>query len=464
MTQGMWVADISDECILGLDFLESHGCQVNLKDGALIIGGEEIPLERSNMALEPACYKAILLDDVCLPPLSEMVLPVKVETTGSNARWGVLGQSTAQEVSVSGVSDCLLVGRTLVDLYCERTPLRVMNLSSQQQKIPKGTELAECELVSGVFMPMVDTVGEPSGCVRGAGTINNLPDHLRDLYERSVVGLSTPEQEEVYQFLTEFSDLFSSGPQDLGCTDLVQHRINTGQTPPIRQPPRRLPLAKREEAEMAVQEMQKHGVIEPASSPWSSPVVLVKKKDGSTRFCVDYRKLNAVTYKDSYPLPRVDDTLEALAGAKWFSTLDLKSGYWQVKLDDRDKKSAFSTGSGLWQFKVMPFGPCNAPATFERLMEQVLAGLPLSTALVYLDDILVPGRSFAHQMCNLRVVFQRLRKAKLKLSPKKCTLFQKKVKYLGHIVDETGVSPDPGKVEAITSWPTPHFGLPTFTI
>ena len=303
---------------------------------------------------------------------------------------------------------------------------------------------------------MVDTVGELSGCVRGAGTINNLPDHLRDLYGRSVVGLSTPEQKEVYQFLTEFSDLFSSGPQDLGCTDLVQHRINTGQTPPIRQPPRRLPLAKREEAEMAVQEMQKHGVIEPASSPWSSPVVLVKKKDGSTRFCVDYRKLNAVTYKDSYPLPRVDDTLEALAGAKWFSTLDLKSGYWQVKLDDRDKeKSAFSTGSGLWQFKVMPFGLCNAPATFERLMEQVLAGLPLSTALVYLDDILVPGRSFADQMCKLRVVFQRLRKAKLKLSPKKCTLFQKKVKYLGHIVDETGVSPDPGKVEAITSWPTP---------
>jgi len=160
ITQDMWVADISDECILGLDFLESHGCQVNLKDGALIIGGEEkIPLERSNMAMEPACYKAILLDDVCLPLLSEMVLPVKVETAGSNSRWGVLGQSTSQEVSISGVSDCLLVGRTLVDLYCERTPLRVMNLSSQQQKIPKGTELAECELVSGVFTPMVDTVG-----------------------------------------------------------------------------------------------------------------------------------------------------------------------------------------------------------------------------------------------------------------------------------------------------------------
>ena len=124
--------------------------------------------------------------------------------------------------------------------------------------------------------------------------------------------------------------------------------------------------------------------------------MLVNKKDGSTRFCVDYRKLNEVTHKDSYPHPCIDDTIDALAGSKWFSTLDLKSGYWQVQLSEEAKeKTAFSSGSGLWQFKVMSFGLCNAPATFERLMEQVLVGLPASTALVYLDDILIPGRSFS---------------------------------------------------------------------
>ena len=145
--------------------------------------------------------------------------------------------------------------------------------------------------------------------------------------------------------------------------------------------------------------MREQGVIEPSASPWSSPIVLVNKKDGTTRFCVDYRRLNNVTHKDSYPLPRIDDTIEAMAGVSWFSTLDLKSGYWQVPLDNSSKeKTAFSTGNGLWQFNVMPFGLCNAPATFERLMEQVLFGLPMSVALVYLDDILVPGRSFEAQL------------------------------------------------------------------
>ena len=156
--------------------------------------------------------------------------------------------------------------------------------------------------------------------------------------------------------------------------------------------------------------------------PDTSPAItecMVISSGACNRFCVDYRKLNDVTIKDSYPLPRIDNSIETLSGAKWFSTLDLKSGYWQVQLDATDKdKTAFSTGRGLWQFTVMPFGLANAPATFERLMEQVLAGLPLSTALVYLDDILVAGRSFANQMANLRVVMQRFREANMKLSPK----------------------------------------------
>ena len=175
------------------------------------------------------------------------------------------------------------------------------------------------------------------------------------------------------------------------------------------------------------------------------------------RFYVDYRKLNDFTHKDSYPLPCIDDSVEALSGVRWFSTLNLKSGYWQVDMDEVDKeKTAFSIGSGLWQFTVMPFGLFNAPATFERLMEQVLSGLPLATVLIYLDDVLVAGWSFSEHLAHLRVVLQRFRKAYLKLNPKKYFLLQMQVKYLGHVVSQQGISTDPDKMEAIRSWATPN--------
>ncbi|GBM38864.1 Retrovirus-related Pol polyprotein from transposon 297 [Araneus ventricosus] len=198
---------------------------------------------------------------------------------------------------------------------------------------------------------------------------------------------------------------------DVGRCNVTQYRINAGNHPPIKQYPRRLPLARKEEAESLVKEMVDNGIIEESSGPWASPIVLVKKKDGSTRFCVDYRKLNEITIKDSYPLPRIDDTLDALNRSQWFSTLDLKSGYWQVEIQPEDKeKIAFSPGQGLWQFKVMPFGLCNAPAIFERLMEKVLRGLTTETCSVYLDDIIIVGRTFEEHLNNIRKVFQRLKK------------------------------------------------------
>ncbi len=173
------------------------------------------------------------------------------------------------------------------------------------------------------------------------------------------------------------------------------------------------------------------GVIEESNSVWSSPVVLVTRKDGTTRFCVDYRKLNDVTKKDSYPLPRTDDTLTTLSGSVWFSTLDLKSGYWQVGFHpDGKEKTAFSTGSGLYHFTFMPFGLCNAPATFERLMEMVLKGLTWKTCLVYIDDVMIMGKTFDDHLKNLEEVLERIENARLNLNPKKCSLLQKIVEFL----------------------------------
>ncbi|KRY45014.1 Retrovirus-related Pol polyprotein from transposon 17.6, partial [Trichinella britovi] len=240
-------------------------------------------------------------------------------------------------------------------------------------------------------------------------------------------------------------------------TSLVTHRIETGEARPIKQPPRRLPVAQRSVMERLVGQMLESGVIEPASGPWSSPVVVVRKKDGSPRFCVDYRRLNAVTRVDAQPLPRIDDTLDALAGSQWFSTLDLASGYWQVEVAEPDReKTAFSTPMGLFQFRVMPFGLCNAPATFQRLMENALRGLTFKGCLVYLDDIIVYGRTEEEHLERLAKVLHRLQCVGLKIRPDKCQLMRRSVRYLAHVITQHGIGTDPEKTAAVQEWPRPR--------
>jgi len=263
--------------------------------------------------------------------------------------------------------------------------------------------------------------------------------------------LTGDQQLQLHNLLLEFQDIFSRGPHDLGRTGVTKYKINTGNAPPVRQHPRRLPFAQREEAFKAVEEMHAQGIIEPSTSPWASPG---KKKDGGTRFCVDYRKLNELTKKDSYPLPRVDTTLDALSGSSWFSILDLKSGYWQVEVEEQGReKTAFTAGNGLWQFNVMAFGLCNASATFERLMDNILGDL---RCLVYLDDMIAHTKTFELELQRLTRIFSRLRVANLKLNPKKCELFRRRVKFLGHVVSEEGVATDPEKVVVVTNWPLPQ--------
>jgi hypothetical protein len=285
----------------------------------------------------------------------------------------------------------------------------------------------------------------------------NLPDHLNELVERSSTHLSADEKQQLACLLSKYASIFVASSDDLGCTNLVKHTINTGNAIPIRQAPRRQPFGKRQCETEEIERMLSKGIIEPSNSAWSSPIVLVTKKDGSTRFCVDYRKLNEVTVKDAYPIPRVDDCLDALSGAKWFNCMDLCSGFWQIEMDKNDKlKTAFSTSSGgLHHFKVMPFGLVNAPSTFQRLMENVLRGLQWVESLLYMDDIITPGRSVDECLLRLEHVFDRIQKANLKLKSTKCLFFQKSVTFLGHNVSEDGIRTDSNKIEAVQNWPIP---------
>src|SRR5258705_4021492 len=258
--------------------------------------------------------------------------------------------------------------------------------------------------------------------------------------------------------LNKYQHIFSQSEADLGRANIISHVIDTGGATPIKQAPRRVPDHQRRQIEDCVSNMLNQGVIRESQSAWSSPICLVTKKDGTPRFCVDFRKLNATTRVDAYPLPRIDDSLDALAGSRFFSSLDLTAGYWQVEIKPKDRpKTAFSTPTGeLFEFNVLPFGLVNAPSTFERLMEQVLAGLSWKSCLIYLDDILVFSDTFTTHLGRLEEVFKRLEVANLKMKPSKCHFAQRKIHYLGHIVSAEGVATDPAKIQAILDYPTPH--------
>ena len=219
--------------------------------------------------------------------------------------------------------------------------------------------------------------------------------------------LGEEDKVKLASILCSYSDVFALTSSELGATSITRHSIDTGGHSPIHQPLRRMPFALRPQVDKMVHEMLDQGVIQHSSSPWSSPVVLVKKKDNSMRFCVDYRRLNSITKLDEYPLPRIDDTLDILAGCKYFTTLDLASGYWQVAMEPAaQEKTAFTTYSGHYEFCCMPFGLANAPATFQRLMEVVLRGLVRRSCLVYLDDVLVVGSTLEEHNKNLAEVLE----------------------------------------------------------
>ena len=224
---------------------------------------------------------------------------------------------------------------------------------------------------------------------------------------------------------------------------------------PLCQAYRHTPKAFEGEEGRYLQEQLEAGIVVPSSLSWASPVVLVRKKDGSVHFCIDYRRLNEVTVKDAYPLPRIDMVLDCLSTARLFSTLDLQSGYWQLEMDPKDRsKMAFITKYGFYEYSKLPFGLCNAPSTFQRCMELVFLGLKWKTILIYLDDIIIFTSDFQEHLSHLEEVLEHLREAGLKLKPSKCDLLKKEVLFLGHVVSSAGIQPNPELIETVEKWDT----------
>ena len=443
-TEIFMVGHIDEDVILGMPFLTKQGCALDFRRNVLALQEQE--LRCTDRQGRPLMSKVQIYRDVELHPRCETTAIGRIQESATFSP-GVVESKTTDILIAASLNQPDNKGRLL---------LRCLNVTDQPVKLTSGTIVGEFIAVEEDDIEKADDVYKVQG--NHFTSESGVPAHLRELLGSACAELPSFEhQQQVAQLLSQYADIFSKSDGDVGQTTAVQHEIPVlPGTVPIRQPPHRLGAEKEAEVERQVADLLARGLIEPASGAWSSPVVLVRKKDGSWRFCVDYRRLNAVTQYDAYPLPRIDESLDALSGSVFFSTLDLISGYWQVPLtDDAQEKAAFTTRSGLWKWKVLPFGLTSAPATFQRLMEKVLHGLHWKTLLLYLDDIILISPDFETHLHRLEEVFQRLQSAGLKLKPSKCELLKSSVHYLGHVVSADGVATDPKKIQAVREWATP---------
>ena len=432
------IAEISDDGILGLDFASLYGAVLDPRRGMLRI---EHPygMDEQCVLRQISCVASVV-DTVKVPPGQTC----DVLITGDSKLRGKEAVFEPDEIYLASI------GLESVDTLigsASWSVLPVINRGMNTVYLPKGSVIGEVCLINATveFEPR-------------KGSANSLTELLDEELTALVTKSDLVEPEDIQrlkELLSRHTKAFGL-KDEVGRTDKVQHGINTGDAQPFKIPYRRLPLAKKALAEGEIVKQLKQGVIVPSSSPWSSPVNMTTKKDGTIRFCIDYRKLNGLTKKNSYPLPRIDETLDSLGGNAWFCTLDLQSGYWQIGMNPDDiEKTAFSSHMGLFEYNVMPFGLCNAPATFEAMMETLLADLLWKKCLVYLDDVIVFGKTFHECAENLEEIIKRIHANGLKLKPKKCNFFKKSIVYLGRVISTTGVKADPEKLKAVEEWETP---------
>jgi hypothetical protein len=471
------VADIEDEALLGYDVLEggSQGADILLSQNKIILDGIEIPCFQ--VGRSHTIKRVVMADDAHIPGRTEALVDVYVERNegddhDQNGKYII--EPTEQFVGRYHI----LMASVLVDINASTTcKVRVLNPFAHTVTLRQDAEVGRAEKIELVLNTIAEREN-PNELVnfnrtRRVSTVNRqentrrlpfkaaieseVPGHLKELFDKSTQGRSEVEKQAVAGLFVKYSDTFSKDEWDIGLTHLTEHSIDTGDAKPIRQRPRRVPLAFAKEERQAIDDLMKKGVIKESTSPWASPIVLVRKKSGAVRPCVDYRKVNGLIKQDGFPLPRIQDCLDAVSGSSLFSSFDLTSGYFQIPLKPEDiPKSAFVSKYGQYEMTRMPFGLSNSASTFQRTMELALQGLQWITCLVYIDDIIVFAPDFEQHLCNVDEVLGRIRDAGLKLKPEKCQLLQTEVIFLGHVVSGKGVSPDPTNIAKIVQWQRPQ--------
>jgi hypothetical protein len=428
--------DIPCDGILGRDFFQRTGAKICYETRTVTLYGEKYELIGRAGQLEK---RQIKVAQITLPPRSESI--VRLPVAPGSPQIGITEKRELQEG--------IFLAATLTSVVDGYALTSVLNTNEVETKVQEPVvELDELE-------------PEWEKC---SGAEFESQDRERDILSQLRLEHLNPEERKLLiEACSDFADIFYLPGDKLSSTGAAQHSISIEPgTEPINTRPYRLPEAQKEEVKKQVQKLLQEGIIEESSSPWNSPILVVPKKTGVSgqqkfRLVVDYRKLNAKTVGNAYPLPDITEILDQLGQAKYFSCLDLAMGYHQIDMDPNDiDKTAFSTKEGHWAYRRMPFGLKTAPATFQRVMNTALSGLTGTRCFVFLDDIVIYANSLADHDRKVRDVFRRLRQNNLKLQPEKCEFLRTEVTFLGHKISERGVEPDTLKVEAIETFPKPN--------
>ncbi len=380
--------------------------------------------------------------------------------TVTNESWVLLEPPSMSSLPGGIFTDCCLI--TMPTQHPYKVPVILRNETEHDITLPTNCIIAELAVVQDILQDThpyqkptnPDEESFPSENQRDAATSRRQEKKLKLDFGDSP--LSEEWKTRITEKLNNYSDVFAHHDLDFGHTTKVKHHIRLKDETPFKQRPRPIHPQDFEAVRRHLKTLLDAGVIRESESPFSSPIVVVKKKNGDIRLCVDYRKLNLQTIRDAYALPNLEESFSALSGSQWFSVMDLKSGYYQIEMEESDKqKTAFVCPLGFWEWNRMPQGITNAPSTFQRLIEKCMGDMHLREVLVFLDDLIVFSKSLEEHEKRLSVL-NRLRDSGLKLSPEKCCFFQTSVRYLGHIVSRDRVETDPEKVKALKTWPRPQ--------
>ena len=430
---------LSTNMLLGTDCLKNHGFIINYEKNYLQLGKVFLNLITKNIQ---EFYHVSTTSEITVEPNTMKIEWIRIPETFEGTVY-FENEGNFRNLSVQD---------GLLNVMNGKIPVVLVNKMNFKQTIGKGRFLGTLESVDEAAVGSIEKLNK-----KNQSPIEKF-NHHKSIKARDLIQidekLTRDQRNKLLLLIDKYDHIFSKHANDLGFNDVHKFDINTGDAKAIKSRQYRVPYAQQETVDKMIDEMLSNKIISKSKSPWASPIVIVKKKDGSNRFCIDYRKLNQVTVKDNYPIPLIEETLDSLNGSSFFSSLDLASGYWQIALSDSAKeKTAFISTKGLFEFNVLPFGLSNAVSAFQRTMEIVIEGL--TNTKVYLDDILLHSRKFDEHLRHLEAIFKRLELANLKLKPSKCSFGKRRTDYLGFEISEEGIKPSKAKTDAMLNFPRP---------